>query len=50
MLCILAGFCFGFGVGFAMMALMAVHSGEVENWDDYHKGYIDGWHDAGGKE
>lgn len=50
MLLFFVGTFFGFGVGFAVMGLIAVKNVEIENFDDYHKGYVDGWHDAGGKE
>ncbi len=50
MLSILIGFFFGFAIGFVAMALVSIHDTEITNYDDYHRGYVDGWHDAGGKE
>lgn len=47
---ILLSFCVGFGLGIVLTGIVMT-AGESEHaLEDYHQGYLDGWHDAGGKE
>lgn len=47
---ILLSFCVGLGPGVVLTGIV-ISTGESEHaLEDYHQGYLDGWHAAGGKE
>lgn len=43
------GVFFGACAGMILSALIFSIGEQDHTQDDYHRGYVDGWHDAGGK-
>lgn len=44
------GLFFGCCAGMVLSAFIVGIGEPDHSADDYHRGYVDGWHDAGGKE
>lgn len=47
---LLLSFFVGFGLGMVLTGIIAATGESDHAMEDYHQGYLDGWHDAGGRE